>query len=152
MLPLDRNAKARIMVLARALSHRTEKGRHYGVLTAKFVAVLEALIWGFHNAASGRCFPSYERIAEKADCSRATVYSAIHALERAGLLTWVNRIKRVREWGRDLFGRAQNCWRIERTSNAYVLIDPQPKPSVCKFGTDANADKPDIKEAMPIPA
>jgi biotin operon repressor len=128
MLPLDRNAKARIMVLARALSHRTEKGRHYGVLTAKFVAVLEALIWGFHNAASGRCFPSYERIAEKADCSRATVYSAIHALERAGLLTWVNRIKRVREWGRDLFGRAQNCWRIERTSNAYVLIDPQPKP------------------------
>ena len=58
------------MVLARALMHRTGEGKHYGVLTAKFVAVLGALLWGFHNAASGRCFPSYERIAEKADCAR----------------------------------------------------------------------------------
>ena len=88
-LPLDRNAKARIMMLARALTHRTEKGKHYGVLTAKFVRVLEALLWGFHNAATGRCFPSYERIAEKANCARSTVYEAIRALERAGILTWV---------------------------------------------------------------
>ena len=70
---------------------------------------------------SGRCFPSYERIAEKADCSRATVYTAINALERAGILTWVNRIARIREWGPDLFGRAQNRWRVIRTSNAYML-------------------------------
>jgi hypothetical protein len=48
--PLDRNAKHRIMVLARALSHRTEKGKAYGEITAKFLAVLEALLWGFHNA------------------------------------------------------------------------------------------------------
>ena len=115
-MPLDRNAKARIMVLARALMHRTEEGKHYGVLTAKFVAVLGALLWGFHNAGSGRCFPSYERIAEKADCARSTVYEAIHALERAGILTWVNRIVRVREWGPDLFGRARNRWRVIRTS------------------------------------
>src|SRR4051794_19051521 len=63
-VPLDRNAKARIMVLARALMRREGEGKHYGVLTAKFVAVLGALLWGFHNAASGRCFPSYERIGE----------------------------------------------------------------------------------------
>jgi hypothetical protein len=107
LLPLDRNAKARIMVLARALMRRSEEGKHYGLLTAKFVAVLGALLWGFHNAQSGRCFPSYERIAEKADCSRASVYSAIHALERAGILSWVNRIARIREWGPDLFGRAR---------------------------------------------
>lgn len=123
-IPLDRNAKARIMVLARALSHRTEPGKHYGVLTAKALAVLSALLWGFHNAATGRCFPSYERIAEHAHCSRATVYTAIHALEAAGVLTWVNRIARVREWGPDLFGRAQNRWRVIRTSNAYALVDP----------------------------
>jgi Helix-turn-helix domain len=126
LLPLDRNAKARIMVLARALSRRTEEGKHYGVLTAKFVAVLNALLWGFHNAASGRCFPSYERIAERADCSRSTVYEAIHALELAGILTWVNRIARIREWGPDLFGRAQNRWRVIRTSNAYTFVDPKP--------------------------
>ena len=71
-IPLDRNAKARIMTLARALMRRSGEGRkHYGVLTAKFVAVLGALLWGFHNAQSGRCFPSYERIAEKADCAGA---------------------------------------------------------------------------------
>jgi hypothetical protein len=127
VLPLDRNAKARIMVLARALMRREGEGKHYGVLTAKFVAVLGALLWGFHNAGTGRCFPSYERIAEKADCSRATVYTAINALERAGLLSWVNRIVRVREWGVDLFGRAQNRWRVIRTSNAYTFNDPQPQ-------------------------
>jgi hypothetical protein len=126
VLPLDRNAKARIMVLARALMRRTEPGKHYGVISAKFLAVLNALLWGFHNAQSGRCFPSYERIAEKADCARSTVYEAIHALERAGLLSWVNRIVRVREWGPDLFGRAQNRWRVIRTSNAYTLVDPKP--------------------------
>ena len=127
-VPLDRNAKARIMVLARALMHRTGEGKHYGVLTAKFVAVLGALLWGFHNAQSGRCFPSYERIAEKADCARSTVYEAIRALEDAGILTWVNRIVRIREWGPDLFGRAQNRWRVIRTSNAYTFVDPQPQP------------------------
>src|SRR4051812_14026856 len=127
VLPLDRNAKARIMVLARALMRRSEEGKHYGVLTAKFVAVLGALLWGFHNAGSGRCFPSYERIAEKADCARSTVYEAIRALEDAGILTWVNRIARVREWGPDLFGRAKNRWRVIRTSNAYTFVDPQPQ-------------------------
>jgi hypothetical protein len=30
------------------------------------------------------------------------------------------------EWGPDLFGRAQNRWRIIRTSNAYTFNDPQP--------------------------
>jgi hypothetical protein len=130
VLPLDRNAKARIMTLARALTHRTEAGKHYGVLTAKFVAVLSALLWGFHNAASGRCFPSYERIADKADCARSTVYEAIRALEDAGILTWVNRIARIREWGPDLFGRAKNRWRVIRTSNAYTFVDP--KPSRCE--------------------
>jgi hypothetical protein len=140
VLPLDRNAKARIMVLARALMRRTEKGKHYGIVSAKFLAVLNALLWGFHNAASGRCFPSYEAIAEKADCARSTVYEAIHALERAGVLSWVNRIVRVREWGPDLFGRAQNRWRVIRTSNAYTFNDPRPctkppDPSKSEFPT-----------------
>ena len=57
LLPLDRNAKARIMVLARALMQRTGEGKHYGVLTAKFVAVLGALLWGFHNAAERPMLP-----------------------------------------------------------------------------------------------
>ena len=81
---LDRNAKVRIMHWARCLSRRTEKGRAYGVVTAKALAVLEALLWGFHNAKSGLCFPSYERIAEAAGCARSTVAEALKALEDAG--------------------------------------------------------------------
>ena len=69
--PLDRNAKARIMTYARALMRRTEKGKAYGQVTAKALAVLEALLWSFHNARSGLCFPSYETIAERAPVAPA---------------------------------------------------------------------------------
>jgi Helix-turn-helix domain len=87
--------------------------------------VLGALLWAFHNARSGCCFPSYERIAERAGCARSTVAEAIKALEFAGVLTWQNRITRIRERCRDLWGREGWRWRVIRTSNAYVFRDPQ---------------------------
>ena len=121
---LDRNAKVRIMHWARCLSRRTEKGRAYGQITAKAVAVLEALLWGFHNAKSGLCFPSYEAIAEAAGCARSTVAEAIRALEDAGILSWVQRIKRVRERCSDLLGDNGWRWRVIRSSNAYNFRDP----------------------------
>jgi hypothetical protein len=127
-VPLDRNAKARVIHYARALMRRTEKGKHYGVITAKAVAVLEALLWGFHNSKSGRCFPSYESIAERAACSRTMVYEAIKMLERAGILTWCNRLVRIRERCAGLFGPL-TAWRsrVVRTSNSYCFSDPASK-------------------------
>jgi DNA-binding MarR family transcriptional regulator len=125
-LPLDREAKHRIMTRARALSHRTAKGRAYGVVTAKAIDVLEALLWTFHNAKTGLCFPSLDRIAEAAGCARSTVAEAIKALEAAGLLSWVNRLKRVRETVAGLFGEAAARIRVMRTSNGYRLHDPKP--------------------------
>jgi hypothetical protein len=133
---LDRNAKVRIMHWARCLSRRTEKGRAYGEITAKALAVLEALVWAFHNACSGVCFPSYEKIAEAAHCARSTVAEAIKALEDAGVLTWVHRIKRVRERVSDLLGDNGWRWRVERTSNAYAFTDPSPA-----------ADRPDSSKS-----
>ncbi len=123
---LDRKAKVRIMHWARCLSRRTEKGRAYGVVTAKALAVLEALLWAFHNAKSGLCFPSYETIAEAAHCARSTVAEALKALEDAGIMTWVQRIKRVREQCADLLGDNGWRWRVLRTSNAYAFTDPSP--------------------------
>jgi hypothetical protein len=123
---LDRNAKVRIMHLARCLSRRTEKGRAYGVVTAKALAVLEALLWGFHNCRSGFCFPGYERIAAAAGCARSTVAEAIKALEEAGILSWVNRVKRIREPCPDLLSADGWRWRVLRTSNAYNFRDPSP--------------------------
>ena len=122
---LDRNAKVRIMTLARALTRRTVKGKAYGPVTAKALAVLEALLWGFHNARSGLCFPSYETIAAKAGCARSTVAEAIRALEEAGILSWVNRITRVRDRMPDLFGQWATRWRVIRISNAYHFRDPK---------------------------
>lgn len=62
-------------------------------------------MWRFHGAdGGGRCFPAYEKIAAAARCARSTVALAIKALEVAGLLTWVNRITRIRRRERDLLG------------------------------------------------
>ena len=90
-----------------------------------FMDVLEALLWGFHNSRSGACFPSYETIAEKAGCARSTVAEALKALEWAGVLTWQNRITRIRERCRDLFGQDGWRWRVIRISNAYVFRGPK---------------------------
>jgi hypothetical protein len=111
---------------ARCLSRRIEKGKAYGAITAKALAVLEALLWAYHNAKSGFCFPSYEAIAEAAHCARSTVAEAIKALEDAGILSWVHRVKRVRERVSDLLGDNGWRWRVLRTSNAYVFTDPSP--------------------------
>jgi AraC-like DNA-binding protein len=138
---LDRNAKTRIMHMARCLSRRTEKGRAYGRLTAKFVEVLRVLLWTFHNRHSGICFPSLATIAEAAGCSRATVATAIKALEGEGIITWVNRIRRVRESCPDLLGTDGWRWRVVRTSNGYSFNDPgglassQPSKSKSWAGT-----------------
>jgi hypothetical protein len=139
---LDRNAKVRIMHWARCLSRRTEKGKAYGVITAKALAVLEALLWAFHNARSGLCFPSYEKIAEAAGCARSTVAEALHALEDAGILTWVHRIKRVRERCVDLLGDHGWRWRVLRTSNAYSFRDPGAADRPGSSGFSSKSEKP----------
>jgi hypothetical protein len=50
-VPLDRNAKARLLHRARALMRATEKGRAYGPVTAKAYAVFATLLMQFHNSA-----------------------------------------------------------------------------------------------------
>ena len=115
-VPLDREAKVRIMRFAQALKHRTEPGKHYGVLTGKFVDVLNALLWLVHDGRTGQCNPAYATIADKAGCAPSTVGAAIHALENAGILSWVNRIHRIGVRERDLFGQWTTTWRVVRTS------------------------------------
>jgi hypothetical protein len=93
----------------------------------------------FHNARSGLCFPSYEKIAEAASCARSTVAEAIKALEDAGILSWVQRIKRVREAAPDLFDGHGWRWRVIRTSNAYNFRDPQ---AAAKAPVASKSEKP----------
>jgi hypothetical protein len=67
--PLQTNGKRALMKYAYALMGRSEAdrsaGRHYGALTPKYIAVLRALLWKFHNAISGLCFPSYEALVAR---------------------------------------------------------------------------------------
>ena len=153
-VPLDRNAKARIAAYAAAWDrlHR-QPGQRGGALGRAALDVLGALLWAFHNARTGCCFPSYERIAERAGCARSTVAEAIKALEWAGVLTWQNRIARIRERCRDLFGRDGWRWRVIRTSNAYAFRDPQavnsrPVPSK----SDQRTGTPDQEFKIPLQA
>jgi hypothetical protein len=54
--PIDRNDRARVMLLAQA-------ARRKGEITRAAVDILRALLFTFANLKDGRCFPSYERIA-----------------------------------------------------------------------------------------
>src|SRR6516164_340465 len=103
---LDGNAKARLWAAASAYNTANRVPRqHQGPLTWATLRVLRALLWRFHDAdGGGRCFPSYERIAAAARCHRDSVCVAIAALEDAALLTWVNRLTRIRHREQDLFG------------------------------------------------
>jgi DNA-binding MarR family transcriptional regulator len=124
--PMSSNVKRRLMRLAQAMLRPTEPGKHWGKLTGKYVEVLKALLWTFHNANTGLCFPSYESIAAAAGCDRSTVHKAIIALEEAGLLTWVHRLKRVHERVVNLFGEGVHGRRsrVLRTSNGYRFAMP----------------------------
>ena len=62
--PVDRNDRARVMFLA-------EVARRKGEITRAAVDIFRALLFTFANLTDGRCFPSYERIAEAAGCARA---------------------------------------------------------------------------------
>jgi hypothetical protein len=151
-VPLDRNAKARIAAYAKAWDRRNRQpGQRGGALGRAALDVLSALLWAFHNARSGCCFPSYERIAEKAGCARSTVAEAIKALEWAGVLTWQNRIVRVRERCHDLFGKEGWRWRVIRTSNAYLFRDPQAVNSwLAPSKSDQRTETPDQAVSKPL--
>ena len=152
-VPLDRNAKTRILAYARAWGARhRQPGQHRGPITRAFLEVLEALLWGFHNARSGCCFPSYETIAEKADCARSVVAEALKVLELAGVLTWVHRIARIQVRERDLFGRMASRWRVIRTSNAYVFRDPQQRAAGRPASESENRPGTLYQEFLPLTA
>lgn len=110
--PIDRNDRARVMALA-------EAARRQGRITRAAVDILRALLFRFANLKDGRCIPGYERLAEAAGCCPRTVGRALPALEAAGLITWVNRIRRLRERVPGLGELWATIWRVMRTSNAY---------------------------------
>jgi hypothetical protein len=147
--PLSHKVKKALMAKARAMVRPTEPGKHYGDVTAKHCRVYEVLLWDFHNAATGLCFPSYEAIAEKAGCARSTVHLALKALDKAGLLKWVHRLKRVYANVVDMFGQITGGEiKVERTSNGYMFqVPPDISESELPSGTPVQASFPSLLAA-----
>ena len=97
--PLNRDAKVRVMMVARALMHHQEKGKAYGKISAKALAGSSPRCSGASTTPRpASASPSYDAIAEAARCARSTVYEAIRALEQVGVPSWVKRIMSVREY------------------------------------------------------
>jgi hypothetical protein len=89
---LDRNLVAKILFLAEALDRHTRGPRqHGGVLKAKGLDVLRALLRRFYSHRNGTCFPSYDAIAEAAGCCRATVAAKLRILEQLGIIETIRR-------------------------------------------------------------
>jgi Helix-turn-helix domain len=150
----DRNARVRIETYVMAWNaERKQKGQHQGPITAAYQRVLHALLWHFLSYKDGLCFPSYETIAEKAKCCRDTVYEAIKIIEETGVFTWVNRIDRVTENVKDLFGHWVKEYRIVRRSNVYMFRDPLPcsKPAETWVNSSKseNPARHEIQELFP---
>ncbi len=96
---MDRNARARLIYFAEALDRRTRRpGQHGGVLKRTGLAVLKALLFGFHNVATGRCDPGYDALARLAGVARSTVAVALARLEAAGLIVRTRRQSGMTRW------------------------------------------------------
>jgi hypothetical protein len=108
---LDREAKHRLLHRARCLKRAR-------LITRAAYDIFASLLVGFHNGASGRCFPSYAKIAAAAGCCPRSISEALRALEACQLVTVINRLIRVRV--RD---EQACCWRVvpQRTSNCYLF-------------------------------
>jgi len=144
--PIDRNDRARVMFLAEGV-------RRKGEITRAAVDILRALLFTFANLKDGRCFPSYERIAEAAGCDARTVGRCLPDLEVAGLVTWVNRIQRLRQRVEGLCGMWASVWRVIRTSNAYdfPLIAKKTPAFVDKGQNALGTSNQDILPLTPRP-
>lgn len=111
--PLDAASKSRLSRHARAL-------RAAGRISPHYFVVFEGLLFTFHNAKSGLCFPSYKRMAADLHVGVSTAQRAVAVLELLGLLVVVNRL----QWQTvDVPGLGRQR-RPRRTSNGYAFVLP----------------------------
>lgn len=105
--PIDRNDRAKLM-------HLAEESRRRGSITRAAVDIMRALLFTFANMADGRCIPSHKRLGEAAGCHERTAGRCLQALEEAGLVGWIHRLRRIKEHVGGVMLR-----RVVRTSNSY---------------------------------
>jgi len=114
--PLDRNARARILVLAEALERRTKPvGRRGGQLGYIGLQVLRILLFTFMNRTTGLLCPSYRALQDRTGLCRQSIAQGLARLERTGILKiarrlcrqWVDRINPVTGQSEHYLGTTQ---------------------------------------------
>jgi hypothetical protein len=105
--PIDRNDRAKLM-------HLAELSRRRGAITRAAVDIMRALLFQFANMKDGRCIPSHKRLGEAAGAHERTVGRCLTALEEAGLVGWIHRLRRIKEHVGGALVR-----RVVRSSNSY---------------------------------
>jgi hypothetical protein len=118
--PRDRNERARIIFLAKALERRTKApGARNGALGYVGLAVLEALLFRFLRPSDGLCCPSYVVLMAATGHCKQSIANALARLEAAGIIKITRRL--VREVI-DAGGYAITVCR--QGSNLYAIFEP----------------------------
>jgi len=124
-MPLDRNARVRLLRQAEALEARTRaKGRQNGSVSRIGLIVLKCLMWRFLGR-SGRCFPSYIAIMRETGLCKQSVRNALQRLEAVGLIRVMRRLER-RHISRECShtGVWQSFITTVQITNAYIFMSP----------------------------
>jgi DNA-binding transcriptional ArsR family regulator len=123
--PLDRNARQRLIFLAKRLERRTKgKGRANGALGGISLTLLEAL-FSYANRRTGLCFPSYLTLQALTGLSHGSIAAALRRLERAGIIKITRRLKRI--WINrmsPITGQPERIMATVQDSNLYAFSGP----------------------------
>lgn len=103
----------------------------------------------------GRLFPSYEEIAEAAQCSRSRAHTALAALESLGLLDRLRRYTYTRKIGRGRSKQTSNAYRIKLPALLRKLLPftrrPTPLPADDTWRREeAGREQEAMIEALPL--
>ena len=93
--PLDRNERARILVLSEALERRTRPpGARNGVVSQPGLRVLRVLLLCFLRGSDGLCCPSYVALMAATGLCKQSIANALKRLEAAGIVRVTRRLVR----------------------------------------------------------
>ena len=93
-----------------------EPGRHGGGIGLPAMAVLECLIFKFHNWASGRLDPSYDSLQKATGLCRQAVADALAKLKALGIINWLRRCTEDKD--------DTGAFRLRQLTNAYAVLPP----------------------------
>lgn len=142
-LKIDRNDRAKLMVMARAIERGSwkirDKGKHGGALGRVATRILEVLLFIVAVNNAGLCV-SYERLAELAGMCRRTAFSAIQTLALMGFVTIHRRIKRI---------KTELGFKVVQDTNAYEVHPPRGLGAIAAelFGARSECRKYTAKES-----